>query len=127
MRTLTLFKALLTFAVFISITTNMWAQTPPNGTKIPQAEAEQYLQRHWDDKAKLQYFSLDTETNKNVQTVFAKGSSNITHVRMARGVIENTEYIFTIGVNAEGKLVGDYYVSKSPKGQIIGPCPRNCD
>jgi hypothetical protein len=117
----------MTFALLLTLSTNSWAQAPENGTTLTQAEAEPYLQENWDDKSKLQYFSVDAAASTNIQSVFTKIGSAITHVRMARGIIENTHYIFTIGVTAEGMLQGDYYLSKTPLGAVLGPCPRNCD
>jgi hypothetical protein len=125
MRTLTFCKALLTFALFFALTTNLKAQAPANGTTMPQAQAEKYLQKNWDDRSKLQYFSVDNAASENIGA--AQKGAGVTHVRMARGKIGDAEYLFTIGVNTEGKLVGDYYLSKVPTGAVIGPCPRNCD
>jgi hypothetical protein len=125
MRIQTFSKALLTFALFFTLTTTSWAQAPVNGATMPQAEAEQYLQKNWNDRSKLQYFSMDKAANENVSNAF-KGAG-VTHVRMAHGLIGDDEYLFTIGVDIEGKLVGDYYLSKIPTDLPVGPCPRNCD
>ncbi len=128
MKTQTFFKVLFTLVLFFALGFNSWAQqAPEDGTSYTQTKAEPYLLANWADSSKLEYFSIDAAANTNIQTVFTKGGKNVTHVRMSRGKVDNTYYLFTIGVSSEGTLIGDYYISKTPEAKVLGPCPTNCD
>lgn len=101
-------------------------QSVPNGTSYTQEKAKTYLQDHWDDKSKLKYFSLNKPAQTNMATIF-KNAPDADHVRFSLGKINDIPYLFSIGVTPQGRLVGNYYVSQMPVGQVNGPCPNNCD
>ncbi len=127
MKSSRLFCALALTLVFSLTGFNSFAQQPPaNGASYSQEEAAKYLQDDWGSKEKLRYFSVDAAAHENIKTIF-KNQPNTDHVSMKLGVIGDKNYLFSISVNAEGKLLGDYYVSEMPNGQPVGPCPRNCD
>ena len=128
MKTRNLFSVFFTLTLIFAFSTNSWAQeSPANGTSYTQAEAEPYLLDNWENRSRLQYFSIDAATNTNIQTVFKNGGTDVTHVRISSGIIAKTNYLFTIGVSSEGALLGDYYISSIPEGLVSGPCPKHCD
>jgi hypothetical protein len=118
-------KIIYTIALTLFLGFSAWAQnTIANGTSYSPEQAKQYLVE-WDDKVKLEYFSLDDAALANIETVKNDQGSRLDHVRIAYGKIGDDYYIFVAAIDAEGKVVGNYYVSHD--NNRVGPCPNNCD
>jgi hypothetical protein len=119
------FKLFLVIGFCLSMASGASAQEViANGTAYEPVKAEEYLDR-WDSRIRLEYFSIDSATNDNIQTVFQISGAKVDHIRIAKGQIDDVEYLFTAGISVEGVVVGDYYVSALKTG--LGPCPQNCD
>ena len=125
MRIETFCKGLWTFVLFFTLSTNSWAQTPGNGDTYTIEQAKPYLETS-ESESSFEYFSVDKSAYENVKKIF-KSSNKVDHVRMTPGKIGDADYLFTIGLDIEGKFIGDYLISEMLKNAVVGPCPRNCD
>ncbi len=116
-------KFLVVFLFFFSL--SLSAQTKEN-TPLPPAEAKPLIVENWGARRKaMNNFTLDLLRLQSINLVMAQNIPEITRFKFYKGKKDDAYIILTVGVDDNGKVYGDYFVTSYTSR--VGPCPDTCD